>query len=514
MKVLTAKEMQQTEARVTLEAGIPLVRLMDNAGSAAARVIRNTFDVRRAKCVVVCGNGNNGGDGLVVARKLQEAEADVSIILASGAPRTQDAQSMLERVKMLDIPLYDLTGSPTEIGVLLSSCDLIVDAIFGIGFHGDVSPFHANLIDRINRSSAVVYSLDIPSGIHADTGDVGLCCVHADCTISFTAPKPAHVNVQCSAYCGRIEVVDIGIPQQLLQEASSSLALIDKDMVRNALPSRRIDANKGDFGRLLAFCGSYCMPGAALLASSAAVRSGVGLVQLAINAQAYPLVAGKIPEITYLPLPAKSAVSIDFDAACPDISRALSRATCVLFGCGISTDPQNVALLAFVLENARCPIVLDADGINLLAQNIDLLQKASAPIVMTPHPGEMARLLGRSVEEVQSSRLDTAREAASRFGAVVVLKGAYTLVAAPSGLVLCNNTGNPGLATAGSGDVLAGMIAAFAAQGIEGLDAAMSGVYLHGLAGDACAARLSQYAMTPSDLVEELPHTLLHLFER
>ena len=186
----------------------------------------------------------------------------------------------------------------------------------------------------------------------------------------------------------------------------------------------------------------------------------------------------------------------------------------MLFGCGISTDPQNVSLLAFVLENARCPIVLDADGINLLAQNIDLLQKASAPIVMTPHPGEMARLLGRSVEEVQSSRLDTAREAASRFGAVVVLKGAYTLVAAPSGLVLCNNTGNPGPCDCRFRRCIGRDDRRFRSPGIEGLDAAMSGVYLHGLAGDACAARLSQYAMTPSDLVEELPHTLLHLFER
>ncbi len=505
MKVLTSAQMRYTEQRAALEAGISLLRLMDNAGSAAARIIRGCIDVTGKKCAVVCGAGNNGGDGFVVARKLCEAGGDVSIILAAGAPKTADAESMLERTKYQNIPVYDAALRLIDVGSVIASADVIVDAIFGIGFHDDVDGLPEKLIDLINVSTAKVFSLDIPSGMHADDGTVGKKCVKASYTVTFTSPKPAHLNVMAVPLCGHIEIVDIGIPKQIVESSQSSIELIDIKTVQKTLPKRKFDSHKGDFGTLLAICGSYTMPGAAVLSVSAAVRSGVGLAILATNDRAFPQIAPRLSEPIYAPLPSLSNESIDFDAAIPAVEKAMAKATCILIGCGMTTDESCVKLLKYIIENSACPIVIDADGINILAENIDILQRATAPVIITPHPGEMSRLMKLTAEQVQNNRFLVARQTALRLNVTTVLKGAYTIIASPDGRFLVNASGNGGMASAGVGDVLAGIISALVAQGLDPCDAAMCGVHLHSLAGDRCAEKYSQYGMTASDIVRELP---------
>lgn len=505
MKVLNKAQTHLIEQRAALQAGISLLRLMDNAGSAAARIIRNSIDVSGKKCAVVCGNGNNGGDGFVVARKLCEAGGDVTIILASGTPNSADAQSMLERTKYQNIPVFDAQLRLIEVGSIISSADIIVDGIFGIGFRDEVDGINEKLIDLINVSPAKVFSLDVPSGMHADDGTIGKKCVKAYCTVAFTCPKPAHLNVMALPHCGRVEIVDIGIPKQIVESSKSEIELIDTVSVQHCLPKRKFDSHKGDFGTLLAFCGSYGMPGAAVLSVSAAVRSGVGLAMLGVSEKAFPQIAPRMTEPVYLPLPALSNESIDFEASKPMIDKAMSKATCILIGCGMTTDESCCKLLEYVLLNSACPVVIDADGINILAENIDILQRATAPVIITPHPGEMARLLKLTTEQVQNNRFIVAKQTTETFNVTTVLKGAYTVIASPNGRFSVNASGNGGMASAGVGDVLAGIISAFVAQGLSPDDAAVCGVHIHSLAGDRCAEKYSQYGMTASDIVRELP---------
>jgi len=305
-------------------------------------------------------------------------------------------------------------------------------------------------------------------------------------------------------------VADIGMPPEVMEAIPTRLHALDEDMIRRSLKPRARDAHKGDFGRALLFCGSRGMAGAAALAAKAALRCGVGLAELAVPESIYPVLASSLHEPIFTLLPETGEGTAAFGAFLL-LKKALVRADALLMGCGLGRGVHLTRLIEKLLEAAECPVVLDADGINAIAGDINILKKAKAPVILTPHPGEMGRLLGISAGEVQESRLECARDFAVRFGVTLILKGANTIIASPDQTVFMNMTGNAGMAAGGSGDVLAGMVASFLAQGFLPQDAAFCATYLHGLAGDRCAGRLSQRAMLPSDLIEALPQAILSL---
>jgi hydroxyethylthiazole kinase-like uncharacterized protein yjeF len=505
LKILTPDQMKEAENRVTFEAGISTQRLMENAGAAAARVIREEIDIIGIKCSVICGKGNNGGDGFVVARKLVEYGADVTVVLASEKPKTTDAFEMLERLNILNIKILEIPIAYNSILDLIKRSTVIVDAIFGIGFNGAVNHIHSKLINAINLSDATVFSLDVPSGVNALTGQVDSICVKADYTIVLAVPKPCHVTYPSASFCGKLITTDIGIPEYIINSIDSFTELINYDMIKAALPERKPDSHKGNYGRLLSICGSVGMTGAAYFAATAAIKCGAGLVTAAVPKSISIPLASKFNEVMLLPLEETSDGTLSLMCKAKLLNK-ISESDAVVLGCGLGSGLDVLELVAEVIKKSCCPIILDADGINAINKNINLLQEAQAPIIMTPHPGELARLLNISSQKVQADRINIAQKFAISFGVVVVLKGIFTIIAKPNGHILINPTGNPGMAKGGSGDVLSGMIASFVAQGLSPVDAAMCGVFLHGLAGDTCAHRISQYGMTPTDMLDVIPH--------
>ena len=483
--------------------GITSLRLMENAGSAGARFIRSTVALSGARCTVICGKGNNGGDGFVVARRLLESGADVAVILAGGAPRTAEATDMFDRLTGLNIAVMDYGRDPRRCAARIGASSVIVDAVFGTGFHGRVEGSLAELFERVNSQAATVFSLDMPSGADADTGEVAGACIRAAHTVTFAAAKTGHLIYPAAEMCGKITAVNIGIPDGAFADASSA-GLLDSDTIRGNLPVRARSANKGNFGRVLCLCGSLTMSGAAFMAASSAARCGAGIVTAGVPRSIHAILAGKLTEAMVTPLPETDDGSLSLSALGP-IKEMARRATSAALGCGLSQNGETFMLVRELLKVLTCPVVLDADGINAVAGHIHVLRESKAPLILTPHPGEMARLTGRSIAEIQSDRIRAAADFAQKNRVVLVLKGANTVIASPAGEIFINPTGNPGMARGGSGDILAGMIAGFAAQGIEPVRAACCGAYIHGLAGDRCAARLSEYGMLPTDMLMEIP---------
>ena len=503
MRVVTGKQMKQIEQNA-LAFDLTLPRLMENAGSAAAAYIRRTFRMEGVNCMVFCGTGNNGGDGFVVARKLFESGANVVVVLADGPPTSSLAQNMLTMLNVMEIPVFDLTQEQTKIAGFVSQADIVVDAIYGTGFHGAFNNHVAAAARLIGEAIAAVIALDVPSGLDCDKALACPGAVRADFTVVFDSLKPVHIVPSGLAYCGRVERVDIGIPDEARADVDFLFSELDRDFVARCLPPRAADSHKGDFGTVLAICGSMAYRGAAALAALGALRSGAGIVRIAAVELVCAAVAARHHEPVYLPLPHTIDGSIQAERAKILLLPVLQSASAIVFGCGLGDSEETVALLEFVLKNAKAPLIIDADGINALAHHIHVLQEASVPVILTPHPGEMARLAHKDIAAVQNERVLTAQEFAAAHGVIVVLKGKETLIASPDGRVRFNPTGGPGLAKGGSGDVLAGMIAAFCGQKLPPEDAAACAVYLHGLAGEETARRLSEYAMLPSELTEDL----------
>lgn len=503
MRVVTKEQMKRIEQE-SLSYDLTFHRLMENAGSAAAAFIRRTFQVGDLGCMVFCGAGNNGGDGLVVARKLSESGANVLVVLTDGAPAGEEAAAMHATAEMMQLPIAMWAQSREKILEHLPHIDIIVDAIYGTGFHGKLDEAHAEICAAINGAIAAVVALDIPTGVECDTGRADENAVRADFTVAFDSLKPLHVIPSSLALCGVIELADIGIPEEAHGDLAVNFGSLTTEQVFSHLPHRTADSHKGDFGRLLCVCGAARYRGAAALAALGALRCGAGMVTVASTEPVCAAVAAHVLEATFLPLGEAEQGCIDSESAAALLPAALESATAVLFGCGLQNTPHAARILSFLLRNAPCPLVIDADGINALSGNIHLLREAKAPVILTPHPGEMARLCGTDTAEIQRDRFSAAMQFAREHGVVLTLKGAQTLTALPDGGVYINRTGNPGLAKAGSGDILAGMIGALLAQGIAPTLAAACAVHLHGLAADATAARFSQYGMLPSELLRDL----------
>ena len=502
MRVLTCEQMRQVEKNV-VNLGGSYLQLMQNAGRAAYKTIAKHEKALEGKtCVVLCGSGNNGGDGFAVARRLTQAGATVTCVLAGGAPSTLEANEMLKLLEKCGCPILQYADQLTDLNSMLLECDIIIDALFGTGFRG-ILPEKLNLIAEISAmSEAKVYALDIPSGMEGDSGLVEGKCFKADITICFEALKPAHLVLHEKDMFGIIEVVSIGIHEDAYAGVACRVFYIDEYMVYTTMPKRRLDANKGDFGKLFCLCGSYGMTGAAALSAKAAYRSGAGLVYMGVTEKTQSILAAQLVEPVYVQLPGNDMGTFSYKAL-PAILDFLENASCCLIGCGMGLNEDTQQLVYELVRRSSCPLVIDADGLNALSRRIDILQERRTDIILTPHPGEMARLIGRSVEYVNQNRGKVASDLAVRYGITVVLKGANTVIASPDGNLFINGTGNPGLAKAGTGDLLAGTIASLAAQGISPVQAAQNGVYLHGMAGDFTAERLCQYSMMATDILDD-----------
>ena len=502
MIILNNAQTKQLEDYAVNKGGFAHTRLMENAGNAVFRFINDRIGVNNKSVAVICGRGNNGGDGFAVARRMLEGGAKVRILLALGMPTTQDAHRFLEESEEAGIRTlsYVEKAEQQEFCKTIEAADIIVDAIFGVGFHGSVSESLSEVIRMMNESRAIVISVDVPSGVDSDSGEVSGACVRADYTVTFSTRKPGHVIYPAVDYCGHVHVSMIGIDEHMIQEQEHHIATIEYAAVRGCFPQRQRNTHKGVFGKLLCICGSLGMAGSATFAGKAAAMSGVGMVEMAVTREVYPIVAANLVDPVYVLLDSSESGTIAASSI-PLILEKMKSASAVMIGCGMGKGEDVTAVVEAVIRNAEVPIVIDADGLNAIKDNLGILAEAKAPVVMTPHPGEMARLVGKTNDEVQSQRLEVASSFAMTYGVYMVLKGANTVCALPDGRILINLTGNPGMSKAGSGDVLAGLLGSLLAQGMEPGRASSCAVHIHGRAGDKAAEHYSQHAMTANDII-------------
>lgn len=502
MYILTAEEIRAVE-QSCFENYSTEAELMLKAGTACYKKIIDKYsDVIKKSCVnVFCGNGKNAGDGFVIARLLYADGVDVKIVLCDQSPVIPEPLLYFNQAVSSGVKAVSYSRECTD-------CDFIVDCMFGIGFHGEARvPFDKIFCDLAN-SRAKVISVDTPSGTDATTGNVCKNCVNADCTIAISTLKYCHVLPPSNAFCGDAEVVDIDIPSDCY--GNHYVKTIDFDFVKSLFPKRNKNDNKGTYGKQLNICGSYKMFGAAVLCTKAALRSGAGLVKLAVPDGAYKLVAPHLVESVFLPVK-KNEKGTFSASAFDELSDDIQSADSIVIGCGMGCNADTKKLTLDVLKNAKSPVILDADGINCINMSISIFKDIKVPVVLTPHPGEMARLIGKTPAEIQSDRIYTAKQFAKDNQVILVLKGANTVVT-DGDEVFVNTTGNPAMAMGGSGDMLSGIIGAFISQGIEPFKAAIAGVYIHGLCGDITSQRLSQRGMTVLDMIEQLG-TLMSRFE-
>ncbi|MFZ3089623.1 MAG: NAD(P)H-hydrate dehydratase [Nitrospirota bacterium] len=506
MKIATSEEMQRLDKDAQTRYGISSLILMENAGMQTVRHIEEKYGgLKKKSVVVVSGKGNNGGDGFVIARHAANRGADVSVFLLSDAKGISgDARTNLVILKKMKVPVH--TGISNLKGSL-SKADLIVDAIFGTGLKTDVKGIHAKTINLINNAGRPIIAVDIPSGIDADTGQIKGTAVKADTTVTFGLPKIGHFIYPGAAYSGSLKIADISIPKTLIEKSLIKTRLITKDHVKKILPARRPDAHKGDFGHVFIIAGSPGLTGAAIMAGLSALRIGAGLVTLGIPEGLNNILETRLTEIMTLPLPQTEEGTIAVSAR-TKIFNFLKKADAVAIGPGLSQNRETAQLVRELMREVKIPIVIDADGINALAGHADILKKARGQVIITPHPGEMARMVNSSAAEINRDRAAIARRFSEQYNVITVLKGAGTIIAEPSGDIYINSTGNPGMASGGTGDVLTGMIAGLIAQRSPSPDAAIAGVFLHGLAGDLAAKDRGEAGLIAGDVIEKIPEAI------
>ncbi len=511
IRVATASEVQDLDRRAAAECGIPSLLLMENAGAETVRELLAAFpEAARSGVLVLCGRGNNGGDGFVISRRLLGRGVSVrTILLARGEEVRGDARVNLEI-------LGKLGAAPIEIGAAgdlaavrgaIGSAGLVVDALLGTGAQGPARGVVADAIDCLNQSGRPVVSVDIPSGLGADQSEPPGPAVRASLTVTFAFPKRSLVLFPAAAYAGAVRVVDIGIPPRLWVDAPVGVGLLEPADVAPAFPARPAAAHKGTFGHVLVIAGSAGKTGAAALAALGALRAGAGLVTLAVPASLHDILEAKLTETMTVPVPETEARTIAREGleALLDLAHGKDA---VAIGPGLGMHPSTQSLVRELVTRLPVPLVVDADGINALAGAGDCLRRAAGPRVLTPHPGECARLLGLPPDVVLRDRIPLVQKTADDLRATLVFKTARTLVAHRAAGVAIVPTGNPGMATGGTGDVLTGLIAGMIARRIEPPLAARAGAYIHGLAGDLAAERLGQEAMLAGDLLERVPDAI------
>ncbi len=514
MRVISAETMQEIDRQAIMEYGIPGLQLMESAGHSCVEEIIAGFGAFR-RCVVMAGKGNNGGDGYVIARLLGAKGWRVKVIIL--ADREQISGDAATNLEMLSNSVVHYSAGEGQLsaqyGKDILQADVIVDALFGTGLRSTVSGTYLEAIELMNTSGRPIVAVDIPSGIDGSTGLVLGGAVRANTTVTFAFAKLGHVLYPGAEYTGRLVVADIGIPLPLMETASGS-DFLNEDTVRPLLQRRGRQAHKGHFGHCLIIAGSTGKTGAAALSANSAVRAGSGLVTLAAAERIHHILEMKTTEVMTVPLPDAGRGYLT-ESAFPDIETLCVGKDAVAIGPGLDRRQGTSALVQKLVEMVDLPLVIDADGLNALAEDITVLKrKRSNQVILTPHPGEMSRLTGTSVADVESARISTALEFARSYDVFVVLKGARTIIASPTGEVAINGSGNPGMATGGMGDVLTGIIVSLLGQGYSAWDTCRLGVFLHGYAADMVADEKGEIGLNATDVLEKLPYSCNTLLRR
>lgn len=503
MLILSPEKIRSVEKRAN-DAGLSYMRMMEKAGRGCAEYILKNHRAAQ-NIVVLCGKGKNGGDGFVIARHLAAACKSVTVIKMFDAPSDTLSECRFEMLSSdTCVVVFGVDCAKAEAAV--EKADIVVDAVFGIGFSGQLPSEIREINEICMRTKSTKIAIDLPSGVSCEGISDG--CFVADETLSMLCLKKEHVYKPFSEYCGKVTVIPIGIDVT----CSKGLFTLSRGEMRERLPARPFDANKGTFGKTAVIAGSKNMPGAAIIAAKGAVSAGAGLVCSVYPDVCREIICGAVPECIHAPLPTDDNGMIDGENL-SELSKIIEGCRSVAFGCGIGRGKSGTAILDFLLHSYNGTLIIDADGINILSEHIYLLKNASCTVLLTPHPGEMSRLTGRSVKDINADRERTAAEFAYKNGVFLLLKGANTVVASPSGEVYVNTTGSSALSRGGSGDLLTGMVAAFAAQGASPFDSLILAAYLHGSAGECAEKRFSSFSATVERIIEVLPEAFLQLCE-
>jgi hydroxyethylthiazole kinase-like uncharacterized protein yjeF len=508
MKIATVQQIKNIDRRAIREFGIPGPVLMENAAAAVMAEMEKFFDgLAGARVGILCGKGNNGGDGLALARRLSIRGVPVRVaLLAPFGAVTGEAKVHLSILRKTDAEIAQHAGTDAIADVVAWS-DILVDALLGVGLSTPLKGAYAFAVELMNASSKPLVAVDVPTGINADTGEVMGSAVRADLTVTMALLKRGLVLHPGARHAGTIRVADIGIPSEVADKEKILTSLLTHGSTWGLIDPRQPDSNKGNFGHALVVAGSLGKAGAAVMTALGALRAGAGLVSVATPNSLVPIIQQHVFEAMCV----SSAESIDGTlgiGAEDELLKAAAKMSACVIGPGLSTHYETVRVVRNFVQRLAVPAVIDADGLNALVGSLDVLRKTKAPLIMTPHPGEMGRLLDISSREVQKDRIGVASSFAVKYKVTLVLKGAGTVVAAADGRAFINSTGNPGMATGGTGDVLSGMIAGFLAQGYPSTQAACLGVYLHGLAGDLAAKEKGEMAMIAGDLIEKIPDAI------
>ena len=512
MFLLTVDEMKALERCAIDSYNIPGVLLMEHAGYAVAETIMKNYP-KTTTVLVVCGRGNNGGDGFVVSRKLLMEGYLIKVIVVGNASAIKgDALSNYKILKNIKKDILNIKNleDVSNVSKLFESTDIIIDAIFGTGLNSSVRPLEASVIELMNNTKAKVISVDVPSGINGSTAQVMESAVKADITIAFEAFKCGNILYPGADYNGKLKVVNIGIPKTCYEQSCFSKRLITEKLVLNKMPIRKKNSHKGTFGKASIIAGSFGMEGAAILSCSAAMRTGLGLLKLFVPKSMNHIVKIAVPEIITIPLEENEMGSYDLNSI-DVILDHIKNDSVVAIGPGCGQHKEIAETVRRLITESELPLVIDADGLNMLALNMTWIDGCSKDIVLTPHIAEMARLTNLSIAEIIKNPIKIAKKYAIEWEVTVVLKSARTIVATKEGDLYINRNGNSGMATAGTGDVLTGIITGLMAQGLSGEDASILGVYIHGDSGDRVAKEIGEYGLMAGDIIKQIAYTLKDL---
>jgi len=502
--------MQAIDRSAIEKFGIPGLVLMENAGLAAASLLHeNVPDLVDKKVLIVCGKGNNGGDGFVIARHLFNDDVQVDILLLGKRQQLQsDARVNADIAFKMGIPIYEVTDKNlTSHNHLLRHCHIVVDALFGTGLTKPAGGLFEKIIKKINAAKKYVFAVDIPSGVDSDTGHLIGPHIKATVTAALVLLKRSHLLYPSAECMGEVQILDISIPHEAIEKQNIPVGWLEFDDIQSLTPQRSANTHKGEYGHTLVLAGSKGKGGAAGLTGLAALRAGAGLVTLAVPECCHQALEFNPLETMTVSLPETKSGCISTKAI-DTILESLQGKNSLAVGPGLSTDKETVQLLEALLPQVECPLVIDADGINALGKSRKLIDQIRAETVLTPHPKEMSRLSGWSVQDILSQRIERASEYAQEHDVTLLLKGARTLVAFADGTVLVNPTGNPGMATAGSGDVLTGLIAGLISQGLSVPSATSAAAFIHGMAGDIYVEANHEVTLIASDLLDKVPEAV------
>jgi len=508
MRLVKSAEMQEMDRMTIHDMGVPGVVLMENAARGATRLFLSHFvPAIHAHILLLCGRGNNGGDGYVIARYLHNAGFKITVLVLAPLEKISgDALTNLKIIRSMDLKIIAVPGEKEwqMHQSLLTRCDYIIDGILGTGLNAPVRGFYAQVIEDVNSAAKPVMAIDMPSGLNADTGQIMGVAIKANLTVTFGFPKLGQLLFPGVDCVGRLARIDIGIPNSVIEGVPDRYHMIEPNDFRDLFKLDRLDIHKGNRGHLLVLAGSTGKTGAAAMTALGALRAGAGLVTLGVPTSLNAILENKLTEAMTTPLQETDDGSLSM-AAEQAIQQLMEDKTALAIGPGLSTNKETIALVRRIVSSCPLPMIIDADGLNALSGDLEAMTQGRGRFILTPHPGEMARLAGMTTGDIQADRVGTAVKFAQERGCFLVLKGARTVIAEPEGHVYVNPTGNPALSSGGSGDVLTGLVAGFVARGWPLAKAAVSGVFLHGLAADLLAEDMGQFGILAGELLDVLP---------